>query len=210
MRLQRPQARSGPAGGEHDLADLRRGPLRPLALQRERQLQRLGRRARRDHPRPGNERFEPAPAVVADPAVKRPARDSDQPAVRADMLTLAQRADQPAALRFRQAGIGGVADQRVPEQPDLPATVFIHAVSQRSRSRARDRLSSPHRREGGVRVAQQHAARQHARDPPRITRTEPQHPRPRSDRDRLQRIRDRRRRPAAPPRAPDRARPPTA
>ena len=101
VRLQRPQARSGPAGGEHDLADLRRGPLRPLALEPERKLEQLGRCARRDNPRPGNERFEPAPAVIANPPVQRPARDPHQPTIGTQVLTLGERAGQSAALRFR-------------------------------------------------------------------------------------------------------------
>ena len=43
---------------------------------------------------------------------------------------------------------------------------------------------------GAVRVANSTPARQHASDPPRITRPEPQHPRPDGDRDRFQRIRN--------------------
>ncbi len=47
MGLQRPQPRhmSFRQRGEHDLVDLCRGPLRPLLLQRERQLKHPGRRA---------------------------------------------------------------------------------------------------------------------------------------------------------------------
>jgi hypothetical protein len=85
-------------GSEHDLPDLRRGPLRTLTLERERQLQRLRRRARRDHPRLENKRLEPAVAIRADPPIQRGASDPDDRAVRADMLTLTQGADQPAAL----------------------------------------------------------------------------------------------------------------
>jgi hypothetical protein len=42
------------------------------------------------------------------------------------VLALGERANQPAALCLRQARIGRVADQRVPEQADLSATVLIH------------------------------------------------------------------------------------
>jgi len=51
--------------------------------------------------------------------VKRRATNPQDPAVRADMLTLTDRADQPAALSLRQRRIGRVADQRIPEKPDL-------------------------------------------------------------------------------------------
>ena len=189
MRLQRPQPRSASAGGEHDLPHLRRRALRPLPLELERQLQQLGARARRHHPRPRDQRLKPAAAIVTDPLIQRAARDPQRPPVGPDMLTLAQRADQPAALGLAQRRIGRVADQRVAEQPDLAATLLT-TFSQRSRSRARDRPSSAHGREGAARVAKQRASRQHADDPPQITRPEPQHPRPRRDRDRLQRVRD--------------------
>ena len=91
MRLQRPQPRhmvTLAGGGEHDLPDLRRGPLRPLPLQLERQLEHPGRRAQRDNARLGNERLEPTMAIRADPLIQRAARDPDQPPVRPDMLTL--------------------------------------------------------------------------------------------------------------------------
>ena len=81
MRLQRPQPRSATAGGEHDLPDLRRGPLPPLALERERELEleKLGRCARHDNARLGNERLEPTMTVRAQPPVQRAPRDSDEP-----------------------------------------------------------------------------------------------------------------------------------
>lgn len=76
------------------------------------------------------------------------------------------------------------------DQPDLPARVLTHQFPPRSGSRARDLLSALRPRVGGSSCCQQHPARQHADDPPPITRPEPQHPRPRRDRDRLQRVRD--------------------
>ena len=89
MPLQRPQPRHGPvARGEHDLPHLRRGPLRPLPLQPERQLEHPGRRMRKHNARLGNERVEPAQTVRADPLIQRAARDPDQSPVRADMLQL--------------------------------------------------------------------------------------------------------------------------
>jgi len=42
------------------------------------------------------------------------------------MLTLTDRADQPAALSLRQRRIGRVADQRIPEKPDLLTAVRVH------------------------------------------------------------------------------------
>src|SRR5450432_412676 len=129
MGLQRPQPRhtvTVPGGGEHDLVDLRRSPLRPFALDRERQLERLGRRADRDELRSRNERVKPTVPVCADPSPQRRATDPDQPTVRPDMLTIRQRAQQPATLRLRQTRIGSVTDQRVPEQADFPAAVLVH------------------------------------------------------------------------------------
>ncbi len=146
MRLQRPQPRRGPTRCEHDLPDLRRSPLHALTLQSERQLQQLARRARRHHPRPGNQRLEAAPAVRADPLIKRAARNSDQPAIGPNMLTASERANQPATLSLRDRRIGGIPDQRVPEQPDLPTTLLIHSFSQRSPARAR--TLSAHRTRG--------------------------------------------------------------
>ena len=194
MRLQRPQPRHAapsPAASMISL-DLRRGPLRPLPLQRERQLQHLGRRARRNHPRPGNQRFEPAAAIRADPVIQRAARDPDQPPVRPDMLPLGQRADQPAALSLRQTRVGRVPDQartgtaRSPGDAPPPSR-----SSQRSRHHERGTFSA-HSAHGkaGTRVANSTPARQPRRDPPRIPGPNRNTHARASDRDRLQRVRD--------------------
>jgi hypothetical protein len=70
--------------------------------------------------------------IGADPPVKRRATDPDKPPIRAHVLLLGERADQPAALSLRQRRIGSVADQCITEQPYLPATVLVHQFSQRS------------------------------------------------------------------------------
>jgi hypothetical protein len=150
VRLQRPQPRhllhAAGGGGEHDLSDLRRGPLRPLPLQLERELQHPGRRARHHNPRRRDERVEPAQAIRANPPIQRAARNPNQPAVRPDMLPAGERPDQPAALRLREPLVSRIPNQRIPKQADLPATILIHVTfSSRSRSiRARDLLTSQH------------------------------------------------------------------
>ena len=104
-----------------------------------------------------------------------------------------RRADQPAALRLRQAGIGGVADQRVPEQPDLPATVFIHAVlpALSFTSAGPSQLTAPpgrgnsccqaaRRPTARTRSATDHPDRTATPTPSPRPRSLPAHPRPRS------------------------------
>jgi hypothetical protein len=94
------------------LPDLRRGPLRPLMLEIERQLEHLARRPRRDHPRPRDQRLKPAMAIRPDPSVKRRATDPDQPAIGRDVLLLGQSADQPAALGLRQRRVAASGSVR--------------------------------------------------------------------------------------------------
>ena len=83
---------------EHDLMHLRRGPLRPLPLQSERELQHPGRRARHHDPRLGHQRLKPVLTVRADPVIQRRATNPNKSPVRAEMLSLSKRADQPAPL----------------------------------------------------------------------------------------------------------------
>jgi hypothetical protein len=71
--------------------------------------------------------FRSAAPVCTDPPVRRRATDPHQPAVAADMLALAQRADEPAALSSRQRRVCGFPDDGIPEQPDLSATLLIDA-----------------------------------------------------------------------------------
>src|SRR5450755_3432714 len=77
-------------------------------------------------PSVGERARDPAIPVCADPPPERRATDPDQPTVRPDMLTVHQRAQQPATLRLRQTMVGGVAAHRVADQAGLPAAVLIH------------------------------------------------------------------------------------
>ena len=69
--------------GRQDPADLRRGALRVLHLQADRQVHDLGVGTRLALPRAGHQRLEPAVAARDDPPVQGPPRQRDQlPAVR--------------------------------------------------------------------------------------------------------------------------------
>jgi hypothetical protein len=84
--------------GNHDLMHLRRGPLRPLALEPERQLDDPGRRARHHDPRARAQRLKPARTVCANPVSHRRATDPDKPPAWAELLTADKQADQPASV----------------------------------------------------------------------------------------------------------------
>ena len=108
------------------------------------------------------------------------------------MLTLSERADQPATLApsttpgRRRRGSARTGTARSPGD----GLSFIRSPSALAHpSAGPSQLTTPPPK-GRVRVAKQHPARQPRRDLPRISRPEPQHPRPRRDRDRLQRVRD--------------------
>jgi hypothetical protein len=107
-----------PAVRAQDRCHLHRGTGRHLLLQRDRELEYLGRGARGDPARVGHQRVEPAAAPVADPPVDRGPRDAHRLPERAHMLTRDEVTDKPAALLGGQLRVGGLADQRVPEQPD--------------------------------------------------------------------------------------------
>ena len=180
--------------GEHDLPDLRRGPLRPLPLQRERQLQHpapacaaprpeAGERAPRT--RHGGTR---GPTHPASPRATRTSRPSGPTCSR----SASARTSRPRSA-FDRRRVGRVADQRVAEQADLPATLLLHLGCPPGARATSERgtFSAHHAPVARVSCcAQQPARRARDDDPPRIARPEPQHPRPSRDRDRLQRIRD--------------------
>ena len=65
-----------PAVRAQDRRDLHRGPGRHLLLQRDREVEHIGRGARRHPARVGHQRVEPATAPVADPPVDRCPRDA--------------------------------------------------------------------------------------------------------------------------------------
>jgi hypothetical protein len=193
MRLQRsqPRHRSITGAGKHDLPDLRRGPLRPLELEPERRLKNPRRRARRHHTRLGDQRCKPTPAIGSDPLNQRPARHSDQPTTGANVLPSSEQADEPAALGHRQTGIGGLPDQRIPKQPDLTTTALIHPCSSPGalvHERPSSQLTAPPPRRNLVLPSSPPTDNlvtiRHIRP-----KTESQHPRPRGEPDRLQRIR---------------------
>lgn len=106
MRLQRPlpgNTITAGGAGEHDLPHLRRGPLRPLQLQLERELEHPGRRAQPNTTRLRHESVEPATTIRPDPLIQRAARNPDRPTIRADVIALSERADQPTTLPPGQA-----------------------------------------------------------------------------------------------------------
>ncbi len=66
----------------------------------------------------GDQGVEPAAAPVPDPPVDRDPGDPHRLPERALVLPLGERAHQPAPLLRRQLPVGGLADQRIPEQAD--------------------------------------------------------------------------------------------
>ena len=102
----------------HDPGDLRRGPGRPLALQRRRQRQDLRRGDRALGPVLGLEPVEPVAAPDADPPVDRVLGHEYRLTVGAPMLGHRQRPDHRAALAACHRVVRGLADQLVTEQRD--------------------------------------------------------------------------------------------
>ena len=92
---------------------------RGLALERGRQLQHRGGRARLGVPRGGHQRVEPTPAPGQDPPVDRDPRELHALPERAGVLGGSELADQPTTLTGTQFGVGGLTDQGIAEQPDL-------------------------------------------------------------------------------------------
>ena len=114
------------------------------------------------------------------------------------MLTIGQRADQPAALGLRQRRVGRLADQRVAEQRDLAAPLLTSLSSPCSRHEARTLplTASPQRGSSCCQAARRPTARgDHATDRPARTAAATLAPRPRS-----LPTRPRNARPPAPPR----------
>ena len=124
-------------------------------------------------------------------SIQRRAADPDQPPVRARHAP-AQPARGPAGRARpstdpgrRRRGSTRTGTARSPGDgphplPVLPALAFTSAGP--------SQLTAPPAR--GNSCCQQHPPDSTRGDPPRIARPEPQHPRPRRDRDRLQRVRD--------------------
>ena len=109
------------------------------------------------------------------------------------MLPISQRADQPATLSLRQASVGRVPDECVPEQADLPTTLLIHHVlpALSFTSAGPSQLTSPtERRElvlptarrptAATRSATDHPVRTATPTPAQRPRSPPTHPRCRS------------------------------
>jgi hypothetical protein len=115
--LVRRPPRVRPQNGRH----LRRGPAGNLTFQRGGQVENLGRGPRRDPPLIGHQRIEPGPTPVPDPPIDRGPRDADWITERAGMLPGRQIADQRAPLLRGQLPVRGLADHRIPEQPDRPS-----------------------------------------------------------------------------------------
>ena len=107
-------------GGAQDPADLRRGPLRLLPLQRLGQRQHLGRGPRRGLPRRRHQRVEPALLIGPPPPAQRLIRHRHRPPARPVVDTAGQRPGPPAPLGRRKPRLGELLHQRVPEQARRP------------------------------------------------------------------------------------------
>ena len=114
-----------PAVGAQDRRDLHRGPFRHLLLQRDRQVEHLGRGARRHPARVGHQSVEPAAAPVPDPPVDRGPR-RPAPAARTGPHAHARRGHGPAGpaawwsasgRRPRGSASTGTARPRGPVRP---------------------------------------------------------------------------------------------
>ena len=124
--LQRPRRRHRAARtgmGPEDRGDLRRGPGRDLALERRRQLQHRSGRDRFTGTHRGQQRLEPPTPPRQDPPVQGDPRDLDPLPGRAGVLASGEVADQPAPGPGRQLRVGGLPDQGVPEQGDVPRPI---------------------------------------------------------------------------------------
>ena len=131
MTLDRSRARRAPLRLQDDPVNLRRRPGGLLAAKRARQLQQALRRLVRQPPRRGDQRLEPATAIRPDPAIQRRARHADPPPIGREMLPRGQRADQQAALPWRERFLSRLARQLVAEQPNLlrPVLQPIHLLA---------------------------------------------------------------------------------
>jgi len=109
--------------GSQDRADLRGRARGHFPLQRGRQLQHRRGRGRVAVAHRGQQRVEPAAAPGQDPAVERDPGDLEAFTGRAGVLPFRELPDQPAPLPGRQRRVGGLPDQGVAEQPDLPGPV---------------------------------------------------------------------------------------
>ena len=149
VALQGPLVRRPAGVRPQDRRDLRRGPLGHLLLQRDRQVQHLGRGARRRPRRGRDQGVEPAAAPVPDPPVDRGPRHPHRLPERAVVLRLREGPDQPAPLPGRQLGS---AASRISEYRNSP-TARARSARTRSSSWPNATYSSFTPRESCTRVA---------------------------------------------------------
>ena len=141
--LQRPGRRHRTIGSGVDGQDRRdlRGRARgDFPLQRSRQLQHRRRCGRVAVAGLRQQRIEPAAAPGQDPPIKGDPRDHQAFTERPGVLPGRELPDQPAALARRHRCVGGLPDQGVAEQPNLPdpvsTTVLVVLMSRAAGHRA--------------------------------------------------------------------------
>jgi len=113
----------GASGGKQDRRDLSGRAGGDFPLQRGRQLQHRRRRPRVAVAGRGQQRVEATAAPGQDPPIDRDPRDLEAFTEGAGVLAGGEVPDQTTALPRRQRRVGGLPDQGVAEQPDLPGPV---------------------------------------------------------------------------------------